>query len=128
MGLYGTGQAGIMVVIDMSDSTPALHYNSLPRIVEQLILYFILHTLIVEQHFILIFYFLLYTLYTQCQAILYTLLNIISSTSLPYDFSEIATSSLAGYLIAQLSTNMHTKYILQNCTHIIAHCTKLCKI
>ena len=54
-----------MVVIDMSDSTPALHYNSLPRIVEQLISYF---------------YFILYT---HCRAklifhfILYTLLNII---------------------------------------------------
>ena len=29
------GRAFIMVVIDMSDSAPAVHYNSLPRIAKQ---------------------------------------------------------------------------------------------
>ena len=49
---YGMGQAGIMVVIDMSDSTPALHYNSLPRIVEQLISYFyFIHALLSKTNF-----------------------------------------------------------------------------
>ena len=56
------GQAGIMVVIDMSDSTPALHYNSLPRIVEQLILYILLYTFYTHRCVTLFIHFLLYTL------------------------------------------------------------------
>ena len=34
-GIIWCGRAFIMVVIDMSDSAPAVHYNSLPRIAKQ---------------------------------------------------------------------------------------------